>query len=339
MNLPGRVSAVRWGGYSAALNVEALFDLWSLNPSNSTLGTTPTATGATPPAVTFSGLLTTAYGIRIEIQTTGALGASTFRISLNNGSSYIASAVQTIASYDVPGTGPHGACLVANFPAGTYTNDNVYRATIATARDMSARAGDGLQPVSAGQPVFTASSAFFNGNPTWDFPGAVAVFFNSVFAADVARPLTIVVACKGNLAGTALNLMARDGSVAGGTSTSIATRSTATGGLVATGATAVTSFPGECSTSCLIMAEFGQTSVTAWLNGVFKGNAIDTNGVVRSFRLGSGNAIAAGGATVAAYNGSVADVRVANKAFSLTERRAVFKYFSDKHNIPIALAS
>lgn len=79
------------------------------------------ATGTAPPIVTISGSLPYPQQLRVELQTTGPRGTATFRLSLDGGSTYVATGVTTAASYGVPGTSN-----TLLFPVGSYTNNNVY---------------------------------------------------------------------------------------------------------------------------------------------------------------------------------------------------------------------
>jgi len=115
------------------------------------MGGTPLASGTTPPAVTLTGSASGNVAFRMEIQTTGALGASTFRYgAANDGttSTWIEQNVPTAATYAAIGA---LAGVTINFPAGTYTNDNVYQGTLSAWTDQvnakaASQASAGLQP-------------------------------------------------------------------------------------------------------------------------------------------------------------------------------------------------
>lgn len=339
--LPGRVArSGTWGGYDPSFDPAALFDLWSLDPTRATLGATLLASGTSPPVVTLTGTLTTPYGLRVEIQTTGALGVATFRASLNNGTSYVASGVVTAATYTVPGTS-----VVLNFPAGTYANDNIYQATVERVRD-GARSplGDPVQLTAAGQPFFNQADAGFNGNPSWgNTTSAVARYLQLNLATDLLRPFTILVVARVGVAtGNALRQYLNNEAALGGTSISLSYGVSTTPGLL-TPATipAVGGRPVNCTVPHILIMERTTTGVGLWQNGVFKGTSPDTQtGGQKSFRLGATSGVTTpGGATTTAMEGAYADIRIAGKVLSMAERRAAFKYFSDKHAIPIALAS
>lgn len=79
--------------------------------------------GASCPAVSVSGVPVNQYPFIIEIETTGALGAGTFRWSLDNGTTWEASGVT------LPGGGTFvlgTTGVTATFAAGTYTDGDEY---------------------------------------------------------------------------------------------------------------------------------------------------------------------------------------------------------------------
>ncbi|MES2359972.1 MAG: hypothetical protein V4529_16655 [Gemmatimonadota bacterium] len=142
-----------------------------------------TAGGTTPPAVTLSGTAALTYGIRIEVNdVTGGTsrGQAKFRWSIDNGATFAETGVLTAATYVLGSTG-----LTANFPAGTYANDNTYDAQSSSWLDLSgfnhdvSQATGGLQPLiragsgtpnirfrgTAGHPDFLKSAAFTCSQP------------------------------------------------------------------------------------------------------------------------------------------------------------------------------
>ncbi len=327
--LPGRVAAVgRWAGNDSAFNVEALFDLWNLDPKNSTLGDTLTASGTTPPAVTLTGSLIVPYGIRVEITTLGALGVAVFRVSLDNGTTWLASGVTTAATYAIAGT-----AIVLNFAAGTYATDNVYRATVATAVDASPRLIHALQATPANQPFFTAANASFNGNPTWNGPNATVTSLDTPLFTPITSATTYCIVGMTDTTAANHNTINR---IQAGTGTRIFTYTTFVGnGCFQSLSTTAGFFRGNLLRPGIAIVEYSNTTVSAWINGNYLGTVPDVVTSINSLRL-MNNASATPNSP---WRGSLADVRIAGKVFSLTERRAVFKYFSDKHAIPIALAS
>lgn len=154
------------------------------------LGATPRATGTAPPVVTFSGTLTIPYGIRVEIQTTGARGAATFRYSHDNGTTWIESGVTTAATYAM--IGPL-AGTVLNFPVGSYTNNNVYRATVAAWADLSGIGNHLAQPTAANQPVMITRSAVL-GKAALSYDGTALWLFRDPLVGVLAQPYTVAAA-------------------------------------------------------------------------------------------------------------------------------------------------
>jgi hypothetical protein len=165
--LAGGGRSGHWSGWSrrAWRRTDAPGLLWAFDPKIATMGATPLASGTTPPALTLSGTLTTPYGLRVEITTGGARGTALFRISLNNGTSFVASSQTTAATYTVTGTS-----VVLNFPTGTYATDNVYQATIATWPDMLGHGLNLTQATASKQPLYLAAGGP-GGTPALQFDG------------------------------------------------------------------------------------------------------------------------------------------------------------------------
>lgn len=119
-----------------------------------TLGTTPRAGGTSPPAATWSGTLTPAQGLFLQIDGAGVRGTATFRWSENNGSTFPTTGVLTAAT--VPISTTRGTVTIA-FPIGAYLTDNTYEATVASVADAYG-SGDPLAQGTAGnQPLFKIS--------------------------------------------------------------------------------------------------------------------------------------------------------------------------------------
>lgn len=338
MTLLGRIPVVgrsapvgRWRGYDSTFDPASLANLWAIDPANSTLGGTLAATGTTPPVVTISGTLSTPKGVRVEITTGGVLGVAVFRVSINNGSTYVASNVTTVATYTIPGT-----ALVLNFPAGTYTNDNVYRATAASVLDTSPAVQLAAQATPANQPFFTLANASFNGNPTIDGPNATATALDTGLFSAFAGTTTIVIVCKSTSASTSGN-QAFFNRTGGGTNFRILTFLTSGGqnNRIQTLSTVNNFYQSNLLGPSILIAEYNASSgtVSLWLNGNYLGTGSDTVAAINSFRIFN-NA-----GSTAPFQGSIADVRIAGKTFSRTERRAMFGYFANKHAIPIAVAA
>lgn len=78
------------------------------------------ATGTTPPALTLTGTPNSVYDFVIQITTGGARGTAVFKWSSDGGNTFTSN-VTTAATNSLGGTG-----ITANWPVGTYTNDNQY---------------------------------------------------------------------------------------------------------------------------------------------------------------------------------------------------------------------
>jgi len=119
-----------------------------------------TAAGTTPPAVTLTGTpnasaYNTSIGtasIEIDITTGGARGTALFTWKLNG---VVQQTGQTTAATFALGT----TGVTANFPTGTYTNNNVYTAntTVSAWADNTATGANVTQATSTLQPVYVGS--------------------------------------------------------------------------------------------------------------------------------------------------------------------------------------
>ncbi|HVI42663.1 MAG TPA: hypothetical protein VM577_18585 [Anaerovoracaceae bacterium] len=149
-----------------------------------TLGTTPLASGTTPPAVTISGNLAQVVGLRIEITTGGGRGTAIFRWSVDGGTTYTSN-VLTAATVTLGTTG-----IVVAFPNSTYTNNNVYLGKLAAWNNRANSSTSPTQAVAANQPTLTWS----------DINGQHAMTFTSpqfmAFPLLVAKPCTIFAIAK-----------------------------------------------------------------------------------------------------------------------------------------------
>lgn len=144
------------------LHLGSQLKLWLRDDMGITLGGTPLATGTTPPVVTIA---TTdgvnPYGfksLRIEITTGGARGTALFRWSTDDGTTWQATGVTTAATVALSGMN----CTIT-FPVGAYTNDNVYRATLATWANQGAAGGTFTQATAANQPLSLPTGIDFDG--------------------------------------------------------------------------------------------------------------------------------------------------------------------------------
>lgn len=135
-------------------------------------GGTPKASGTSPPAVTVTGV-PSCVALRIEIQTTGARGAATFRYSAKNTGSgaadWIEQNITTAATYNAVGA---LAGMQISFPNSTYTNDNVYQGTC-SAWTCQVSGTTASQATAGNQPLIlwnsTLGRLFLRGDGTDDF--------------------------------------------------------------------------------------------------------------------------------------------------------------------------
>jgi len=115
------VTKCRWAQDRVFAQLQKRYDVASFGQTPGA----PTPSGTTPPAVTFTGIpLLGDLQIVMSITSPGALGASSFSLSLDGGQTLSQEAILTGASVPLPGTG-----LSASFGAGTYLADNVYTAS------------------------------------------------------------------------------------------------------------------------------------------------------------------------------------------------------------------
>lgn len=164
-----------------------------------TTGGTPLASGiGPPPALTLTGSVTGVQALRVEIQTTGADGVATYRYgALNTGTTSVTWIEQNKV---VPGGGGAYAAigelagLTFNWPAGAYTNDNVYQGTCSAWVDQkngfsAAQATASKQPLILWDTVTGRFFLRFDGvddfllEPNLDLPApnATPVLIHSIF--------------------------------------------------------------------------------------------------------------------------------------------------------------
>lgn len=200
-----------------------------------TLGGTLLAQGTTPPVVTITGATGASVGLHLEIDSVAGgtgLGQATFKVSLDNGSSYLLTGQLTGASVAL------GAGLVASFAAGPYNINNKWDGTVSGQADQSGvgrhllqataakqmlcvAPGVNLQPVVRGDGVddFLQTTLFSVAQP-WHFfivfktrtlgapyPGQSVVFGSqnglNVFCLDDTTPRTVFTTDTANLIGPA----------------------------------------------------------------------------------------------------------------------------------------
>lgn len=143
-----------------------------------TLGGTLKATGTAPPVVTMTGSTAALAAPRIEITP----DATHFRYAADNGAvapTWIESNV-VIPAGDYTAIGEL-AGITFNFPAGPYSTDNVYQATIAMVADQSPNGNHFVQVTPALQPIFWLVDPLNNNRPAAKFDG-VDDFMTAAFA-------------------------------------------------------------------------------------------------------------------------------------------------------------
>ena len=150
------------------------------------------AAGTTPPTVTLSGTATAAVNLRIEITAGGALGAATYRLSLDGGITFPTTGTTSASE------GPFSGITVA-FGAGTYTANNTYASNVrinaATSRESAAGTVDALktafQSTVTNQPRLVLSDPAYGGKPSLDFSESASVqLATSVWGTALAQPST-----------------------------------------------------------------------------------------------------------------------------------------------------
>jgi hypothetical protein len=163
------------GGSSPASILGSALTLWLRGDLGVTfVMSAVAATGTTPPAVTLTGTpavsvintLASTPAIEIDISTTGARGTATFQWKLNG--SVQQTAQTTAATFALGTTG-----LTANFPVGTYTNDNVYKTNtnLSAWADQSATGASLVQATSSAQPIYSLTDGLLS-TPALTFASA-----------------------------------------------------------------------------------------------------------------------------------------------------------------------
>lgn len=146
--------------------------LWSRADLGITLGGTLRATGTSPPAWTISGTPTTQVAPHFEIDSVAAgtaLGQATYKWSMNNGTSYVATGVPTAAGPTALGS----TGLSVSMAAGPYNADNKWDATVSAWADQSGNANHWTQSTATRQPVF--SLAGYGGRPCLSTEGSTVL--------------------------------------------------------------------------------------------------------------------------------------------------------------------
>ena len=146
------------------------------------------ATGTTPPTVTMTGTpATSTNSLEIDITAPGARGTAVFSWKLNG---VVQQTLQLTAATFVLGT----TGITANFSAGTYTNDNVYKSVV-TVSSWADSSGAGIAtPVTQSnallRPVFVASDVRYNLRPTLSFAATGQYLASAAWSTPLAQPNT-----------------------------------------------------------------------------------------------------------------------------------------------------
>lgn len=134
-----------------------------------------TKSGTSPPTVTFTGSLLGAFQPVVQCTTGGTLPSAFARYSLDNGNTFTAPVAVSGGTLVLGASG-----LTANFPAGSYTNDNVWQLTGPNAYSvfghnrawritvLSANTVQLTDPT--GEFVISAADAGLSGGITWKRP-------------------------------------------------------------------------------------------------------------------------------------------------------------------------
>jgi hypothetical protein len=160
--------------------------LWLRADMGIQYGNTLRASGTSPPAVTITGTPTALIGLHVEIDSVAGgtgLGQATFKWSIDNGATYVATGVATAASVVLGSTG-----ITAAFAAGPYNVDNKYDVTVAQWNDQSGNGNHAAQATAANQPKINVPTSgtpqvLFNGvSETLAFGTSLSTAHNSTFA-------------------------------------------------------------------------------------------------------------------------------------------------------------
>lgn len=146
---------------------------WCRAETGCVLDTTPRGTGSTIQAVTFTGQPPAPVELYIQITATGALGAGTYKYGAHgSGGPFIESGLTLGATHTcLAGSEADGVTL--NFPAGTYTNGDVYQALYSSWLDQSGFGND-FHTASSTTAALYQHPATMGGAPSLGFNGATA---------------------------------------------------------------------------------------------------------------------------------------------------------------------
>jgi hypothetical protein len=155
------------GGYAATYN--GLY--WGRYDAGITLGGTPKAFGTSAPTVTISGTLAQFAALYIKIDGAGDETSATFRWSLDGGATFVQTARPVSGSPCVLGS----TGLIATFPAGAYSVDNIYRGTAAVWADQGPAGNDPVGAATSVRPIVDVDGILFDGvNDGLAFPTSLS---------------------------------------------------------------------------------------------------------------------------------------------------------------------
>jgi hypothetical protein len=146
------------------------------------------AAGTAPPAVTLTGVPIPGLSVEIDITTPGLRGVALFQWKLGG----VVQATLQLTGANVT----LNSTLVAQFPAGTYSADNVYTATVQVSAwsDQSGNGNNVLQATSANQPGYTVNDISWAGRPSLAFGGTQWLAAGATLP-NLAQPSTIYAMC------------------------------------------------------------------------------------------------------------------------------------------------
>jgi hypothetical protein len=170
--------------------------LWCRADAGVLLGTNPFGTGATIQAVTLTGQPAAPVDFFLEITSTGALGAFTYRYgAAGSGGAMIETGLVGAATHNCIGA---MAGVTIGFPAGTYTNLDNYVGVINTWTDLSGFGNDITSPSAATGAQYRLAN--YGGRPSLNLRGATTYMTCSSFVAASGNdtPFTIFMALRLN---------------------------------------------------------------------------------------------------------------------------------------------
>jgi hypothetical protein len=146
-----------------------------------------------PPAVTISGTPTAQVGLYLQCDGAGTRGTATFKWSVDNGATFVATGVLTAATVVLGTTG-----ITAAFPVGAYLTDNIWRCTVSGWADQGGAGADATQAIASRQALFNIDN--FNGRPSLRFDPNIngSMLCDSVAASfsGTDKPLTVLAAVR-----------------------------------------------------------------------------------------------------------------------------------------------